>query len=36
MWGTGDSLVRVYAQHSTDVVSCRTVNDLKRFIENLD
>jgi uncharacterized protein with von Willebrand factor type A (vWA) domain len=34
MWGTGDSLVRVYAPHCTDVISCRSVNDLKRFIED--
>jgi uncharacterized protein with von Willebrand factor type A (vWA) domain len=35
MWNTGDSLVRVYAPFCTEVLTCRSVNDLKRFIEDL-
>ncbi|MCW2539925.1 MAG: hypothetical protein JWN95_1650 [Frankiales bacterium] len=36
LWGTGDSLMHVYARHCTEAVSCRTLNDLRRFIEDLD
>jgi hypothetical protein len=35
MWGTGDSLVRVYAPFCSDVINCRSVNDLRRFVESL-
>jgi hypothetical protein len=35
MWGTGDSLARVYAPFCTRMINCRSVNDLKRFIEDL-
>ena len=36
LWGSGDSLAHEYAPHCTDMVSCRTVNDLRRFVERLD
>jgi uncharacterized protein with von Willebrand factor type A (vWA) domain len=36
LWGTGDSLMPVYERHCTEAVSCRTLSDLKRFIESLD
>lgn len=36
LWGSGDSLAHVYAPHCTDMVSCRTVADLRRFVERLD
>jgi uncharacterized protein with von Willebrand factor type A (vWA) domain len=36
LWGTGDSLMHVYERHCTEAVSCRTLNDLRRFIEDLD
>jgi len=35
-WGTGDSLMDFYHKHCTDVVSCRTLNDLRKFAERLD
>ncbi|SOD72262.1 hypothetical protein SAMN05892883_1671 [Jatrophihabitans sp. GAS493] len=35
-WGSGDSLMPVYAPHCTAAVSCRSLNDLRRFIEGLD
>ena len=34
-WGSGDSLMDVYARHCT-TVSLRTLNDLRMFIEQLD
>lgn len=34
-WGSGDSLMEVYARHCT-AVSLRTLNDLRDFIERLD
>jgi uncharacterized protein with von Willebrand factor type A (vWA) domain len=34
-WGSGDSLMNVYAPHCTEAVSCRTLSDLRRFVENL-
>jgi uncharacterized protein len=36
LWGTGDSLMHLYEPHCTDAVSCRTLSDLRRFIEGLD
>lgn len=36
LWGSGDSLAPVYAPHCTAAVSCRTVSDLRRFVEQLD
>jgi hypothetical protein len=35
-WGTGDSLMKVYAPHCTEAISCRTLGDLRRFVETLD
>lgn len=34
-WGTGDSLALEYAPHCTEMVTCRTVADLRRFLERL-
>lgn len=36
LWGSGDSDARVYAPRCTEMVSCRTVTDLRRFVERLD
>lgn len=36
LWGTGDSLAWTYAPHCTEMVPCRTVSDLRRFVERLD
>ena len=36
LWGSGDSLAPVYAPHCTDLVRCRTVADLRRFVDRLD
>ena len=35
-WNTGDSTMRVYEAYCTAAVTCRTLNDLRRFIEQLD
>jgi uncharacterized protein with von Willebrand factor type A (vWA) domain len=35
-WGTGDSLMNVYASHCTEAISCRTLSDLRRFVATLD
>lgn len=34
-WNTGDSTMRAYEPHCTAAVTCRTLNDLRRFIERL-
>jgi len=34
-WNTGDSLMSVYEPHCTAAVTCQTLNDLRRFIEQL-
>ena len=34
-WGTGDSLMRTYRDFCTEAVTCRTLNDLRRFVEHL-
>ena len=36
LWDTGDSLMSAYARHCTAAVSCRSLNDLRHFIERLD
>jgi uncharacterized protein with von Willebrand factor type A (vWA) domain len=36
LWNTGDSTMRAYEPHCTAAVTCRTLNDLRRFIEWLD
>jgi len=35
-WNTGDSAMRAYEPYCTAAVTCRTLNDLRRFIESLD
>ncbi len=35
-WGSGDSLMNVYAPYCTAAVTCRTLNDLRHFVEELD
>jgi uncharacterized protein len=35
-WNTGDSAMRAYDPYCTAAVTCRTLNDLRRFIESLD
>jgi uncharacterized protein len=35
-WNTGDSTMRAYEPYCTAAVTCRTLNDLRRFIERLD
>ena len=35
LWGSGDSLMPVYARHCTEALSCRTLGDLRRFVERL-
>jgi uncharacterized protein with von Willebrand factor type A (vWA) domain len=35
-WNTGDSAMGAYEPHCTAAVTCRTLNDLRRFIEQLD
>jgi uncharacterized protein len=35
-WNTGDSTMRAYEPHCTAAVTCQTLNDLRRFIEQLD
>ena len=34
-WGDGDSLMNVYARHCTKAITCRTLGDLRRFVELL-
>jgi uncharacterized protein len=34
-WNTGDSAMSVYEPHCTAAVTCQTLNDLRRFIEQL-
>jgi uncharacterized protein len=34
-WNTGDSAMSVYQPHCTAAVTCQTLNDLRRFIEQL-
>jgi uncharacterized protein len=34
-WGSGDSIVGEYAAHCDDVVECRTLRQLERFVGNL-
>jgi len=34
-WNTGDSLMSAYEPHCTAAVTCQTLNDLRRFIEQL-
>jgi uncharacterized protein with von Willebrand factor type A (vWA) domain len=36
LWGTGDSLMNVYAGYCTKAITLRTLNDLKAFVESLD
>jgi hypothetical protein len=36
LWASGDSLMRVYEPHCTEVAACRTLSDLRRFIERLE
>jgi uncharacterized protein with von Willebrand factor type A (vWA) domain len=36
LWASGDSLMRVYEPHCTGVAACRTLSDLRRFIERLE
>jgi uncharacterized protein with von Willebrand factor type A (vWA) domain len=36
LWGTGDSLMNVYAAYCTKAITLRTLNDLKAFVESLD
>jgi uncharacterized protein with von Willebrand factor type A (vWA) domain len=35
-WNTGDSTMRGYEPYCTAAVTCRTLSDLRRFIERLD
>jgi uncharacterized protein with von Willebrand factor type A (vWA) domain len=35
LWNTGDSVMRAYEQHCAAAVTCRTLNDLRGFIEQL-
>jgi uncharacterized protein with von Willebrand factor type A (vWA) domain len=35
LWNTGDSMMRAYEPHCTAAVTCRTLNDLRGFIEKL-
>jgi uncharacterized protein with von Willebrand factor type A (vWA) domain len=35
-WNTGDSTMRAYDPYCTAAVTCRALNDLRRFIESLD
>lgn len=35
LWNTGDSMMRAYEPHCAAAVTCRTLNDLRRFIEQL-
>jgi uncharacterized protein len=35
-WNTGDSTMHAYDPYCTAAVTCRTLNDLRRFIESLD
>jgi hypothetical protein len=35
-WGDGDSVVDAYAPHCDGVFECRTVRQLKDFVERLD
>jgi uncharacterized protein with von Willebrand factor type A (vWA) domain len=35
-WNTGDSVMRAYEPYCTAAVTCRTLSDLRRFIERLD
>jgi len=34
-WDSGDSMMRAYQPHCTAAVTCRTLNDLRRFIEQI-
>ena len=36
LWGTGDSDMTTYAPLCTRALTCRTLNDVRRFIEELD
>ncbi len=36
LWNTGDSRMNAYEPLCTETVSCRTLNDLRSFIERLD
>jgi uncharacterized protein with von Willebrand factor type A (vWA) domain len=36
LWGGGDSRMTSYEALCTDAISCRTLNDVRRFIETLD
>jgi uncharacterized protein with von Willebrand factor type A (vWA) domain len=35
LWDTGDSMMRAYKPYCTAAVTCQTLNDLRRFIEQL-
>ena len=35
LWDTGDSMMRAYEPHCAAAVTCQTLNDLRRFIEQL-
>ena len=35
-WNTGDSAMSAYEPHCSAAVTCQTLNDLRRFIEQLD
>jgi len=35
-WNTADSTMRAYEGYCTAAVTCRTLSDLRRFIERLD
>jgi uncharacterized protein with von Willebrand factor type A (vWA) domain len=35
LWNSGDSMMRAYQPHCTAAVTCRTLNDLRQFIEQL-
>ena len=35
LWNSGDSMMRQYGPHCTAAVTCRTLNDLRQFIERL-
>jgi uncharacterized protein with von Willebrand factor type A (vWA) domain len=35
LWNTGDSMMRAYEPHCAAAVTCRTLNDLRGFIEQL-
>jgi len=35
LWNTGDSMMHEYGPHCTAAVTCRTLNDLRQFIERI-